>query len=80
MLSPSDTILGSAATDNEAVLVAFINAASEVPDHIAVVLNDYHMIEEPTIHEAVTLLLDHLPPKFHFILASREEAPLPLSR
>jgi LuxR family maltose regulon positive regulatory protein len=32
------------------------------------------------MHEAVTFLLEHLPPKLHFILTSRSDPPLPLAR
>jgi LuxR family maltose regulon positive regulatory protein len=78
--SPLDTLLGSMAPDNEAVLAAFINVANEVPDDTALVLNDYHLIEEPSIHNALTFLIDHLPPKLHFVLASRGEPQLPLAR
>ena len=40
----------------------------------------YHLIEEPAIHQALTFLLDHLPPTLHFVLAGRAEPPLPLAR
>ncbi len=78
--SPLDKLLGGMAPDGDAVLVAFINAAHEVPEHTALVLNDYHLIEEPAIHQSLTFLIDHLPSKFHFVLASRGEPPLPLAR
>ncbi len=80
MHSPLDTLLGTMAPDNEAVLAAFINVANEVSDHTALVLNDYHLIEEPSIHQALTFLIDHLPPMLHFVLVSRGEPPLPLAR
>ena len=66
--------------DSEAVLSAFINAANDIPDHTVFVLDDYHLIEDPSIHQALTFLLDHLPPMLHFVLAGRAEPPLPLAR
>lgn len=66
--SDLDTLLGGLAPDNEAVLAAFINAVEAVPDHTALVLNDYHLITEPSIHQALAFLVDHLPPQLHFIL------------
>ena len=78
--SPLGILLGSQMPDIKAVLGAFINLASEVPEQLVLVLDDYHLIEEPAIHEALTFLLDHLPAKLHFILASRSEPRLPLAR
>jgi LuxR family transcriptional regulator, maltose regulon positive regulatory protein len=73
-------LLGGMSPDREAVLAAFINAASDVPDHLVFVLDDYHLIEDPAIHQALAFLLDHLPPTLHFVLAGRAEPSLPLAR
>jgi ATP/maltotriose-dependent transcriptional regulator MalT len=55
----------------ETVLSAFINVANDIPDHMVYVLDDYHQIEDPSIHQALTFLLGHLPPTLHFVLAGR---------
>ncbi len=78
--SPLGLLLGARLPDTEAVLAAFINVANEAPRPIVFVLDDYHLIEEPSIHIALTFLLDHLPPALHFVLAGRSEPPLPLAR
>lgn len=78
--SPLDLLLGDRSPDGEAVLAAFINAANDTPEHIVFVLDDYHLIKDPAIHEALAFLLDHLPPALHFVLAGRGEPPLPLAR
>jgi LuxR family transcriptional regulator, maltose regulon positive regulatory protein len=44
------------------------------------VLDDYHAITAPAVHEALAFLLDHLPPTLHLVVASREDPPLPLAR
>ncbi len=46
----------------------------------ALVLDDYHVIEEPAIHEAVGTLLANLPPAMRFYLLARTVPPLPLAR
>jgi LuxR family maltose regulon positive regulatory protein len=46
----------------------------------ALVLDDYHVIENPIIHEALTFLLDHLPLQMHLMITTRADPPLPLSR
>jgi LuxR family maltose regulon positive regulatory protein len=64
----------------ETVLAALINALGTLPQHIALILDDYHLIEDLLIQRAMTFLLEHLPPQFHLVLASRVDPPLPLSR
>jgi LuxR family maltose regulon positive regulatory protein len=73
-------LLSATISDHEAVLAAFINAAHEIREHIVFVLDDYHLIEDLAIHQAMTFLLDHLPATCHFVLAGRGEPPLPLVR
>ncbi len=44
------------------------------------ILDDYHVITEPTIHETMAFFIDHLPPTLHVMLLTRSEPPLPLLR
>jgi LuxR family maltose regulon positive regulatory protein len=46
----------------------------------ALVLDDYHVVEAPPIHRALTYLVEHLPPQMHLIIATRADPPLPLAR
>jgi LuxR family transcriptional regulator, maltose regulon positive regulatory protein len=78
--SPPGLLLGALEPDRDAVLSAFINVGNEIPDHTVFVLDDVHLIENTAIHDALTFLLDHLPPTLHFVLAGRDEPPLPLAR
>jgi LuxR family maltose regulon positive regulatory protein len=73
-------LLGAWSPDSAAVLSAFINVANEAPDHMVFVLDDYHLIGDLSIHQALTFLLDHLPATLHFMLAGRAAPPLPLAR
>ena len=58
-----------------------VHAAQQRPDdHYLLVLDDYHVIEAPEVHEAVTFLLDHAPDHLHLLVATRSDPPLPLSR
>lgn len=43
------------------------------------VLDDYHLIELQTIHEAMAFLLDRLPPPMHLVIATRADPPFPLT-
>jgi LuxR family maltose regulon positive regulatory protein len=49
-------------------------------EDFALVLDDYHVVEAPSIHRALTYLVEHLPPQMHLIIATRADPPLPLAR
>lgn len=66
--------------ERDAVVSAFINAASEQTEHAAIMLDDYHLIEAPEIHESLIFLIDNLPETLHLVLSSRAEPPFPLAR
>ncbi len=69
-----------ARTQTETLLTTLINDIAESPDCYVVVLDDYHLIETPTVHQGMTFLLDHCPPQLHVMIATRADPPLPLSR
>lgn len=64
----------------ETILTVLINALATVTQPFTLVLDDYHLIEQQPIHEAVTFLLEHLPHQMHLILISRTDPPFPLIR
>jgi LuxR family maltose regulon positive regulatory protein len=80
----------------EAVLTLLLNEIAAFPDtastyatssehaslraNVALVLDDYHVIDTPAIHAGIAFLLDHLPSQMHLIIASRTDPPLPLAR
>jgi len=64
----------------KAILTTLINEIAAIPDRIVLVLDDYHLIEAQSIHDALTFLLEHLPPQMHLVIAAREDPPLPLAR
>src|SRR6266571_5751053 len=50
------------------------------PAPIVLIVDAYQIIEEPTIHESLSLFLEHLPAHLHLILSSRVDPDLPLAR
>ena len=64
----------------EVVVTGLVNDLAALPAPGLLVLDDYHLIQAPDVHAAVTFLLDHLPPTLHLVIASREDPPLPLPR
>lgn len=64
----------------ESILTTLLNLVSGWDTDLALLLDDYHVIDSPAIHHALVFLLDHLPPHLHLVIASRADPPLPLSR
>ncbi|MBK8050298.1 MAG: helix-turn-helix transcriptional regulator [Anaerolineales bacterium] len=64
----------------EAILTALLNEIATVSEDFIVVLDDYHVIEASPVDQALTFLVEHLPPPMHLVIASREDPPLPLAR
>jgi LuxR family maltose regulon positive regulatory protein len=44
------------------------------------VLDDYHVIDAPAVHNAVAFLVDSLPPYVNVVITTRADPPLPISR
>jgi LuxR family maltose regulon positive regulatory protein len=65
---------------NETILNSLINEIDAIPVKIILVLDDYHLIETQSIHDALSYLIEHLPPHVHLVIVSREDPPLPLAR
>ena len=64
----------------EAILTILLNEIAAFPDNFALVLDDYHVIDAKPIDEALTFLLEHLPPQMHLVITTREDPHLPLAR
>ena len=64
----------------EAILTTLLNELTELPADAVFVLDDYHLIESRTIHEALAFLIEHLPPQVHLVISTRADPPLPLAR
>lgn len=64
----------------ESILSVLVNEVSAVPQHFALVLEDYHLIELRQIHQMVVFLLDHMPPQMHLVILTRSDPPFPLAR
>lgn len=64
----------------EAILTALLNDITTVPNPFVLVLDDYHVLDGQAIDQALTFLIEHLPPQMHLVIATREDPPLPLAR
>jgi LuxR family transcriptional regulator, maltose regulon positive regulatory protein len=64
----------------EAVVTALLNALVVQAERLTLVLDDYHVIDGPPIHDSLGFLLDRLPAQLQVVVASRADPPLPLAR
>ncbi len=64
----------------ESVLTILINRLAEATAPWVLLLDDYHVISERTVHAQLSFLLEHQPPHVHLLLLSRSDPPLPLPR
>jgi LuxR family maltose regulon positive regulatory protein len=63
----------------EYVLTQLINRIATSSTRYLLVIDDYHLIVEPSIHRSLHLLLQHIPPQLNLVVLSRTEPPLPLA-
>ena len=73
-------LLSARPPSGKVILTGLISRLETFSGHIALVLDDYHLITAQPVHEAMTFLLDHLPAQMSLVITSREDPPFPLSR
>ncbi len=64
----------------ESTLTTLLNEIATIPDNFLLVLDDYHVIDDQSVDNALTFLLKHLPPQMHLVITTREDPNLPLAR
>jgi LuxR family maltose regulon positive regulatory protein len=62
------------------VLTAMINAFTDTPGRVVLILDDYHAIESTAVDDVLLFTLDHQPPGMHLVLVTRVDPQLPLAR
>lgn len=62
------------------ILTTLVNEISSGSDPFILVLDDYHVIESQTVHDALSFLIDHQPLQMHLIIMTREEPQLPIAK
>ncbi len=64
----------------ETALTFLLNDLERSGSPGVVILEDYHLIEHPRIHETMTFFIEHLPSCLQVVLLTRSTPPLPLVR
>jgi LuxR family maltose regulon positive regulatory protein len=65
---------------NELMLTTLVNEIAAVSQFILLVLDDYHVIQTPLIHQQIAFIIDHQPANLHLVITTREDPLLPIPR
>ena len=67
--------------DSRRVLTVLINELSEqISDSLLIILEDYHFVASPIVHQLLDYLLENAPSTLHLIISTRTDPPLALAR
>jgi LuxR family maltose regulon positive regulatory protein len=64
----------------DAVVTMLLNGLAAAHADVVLVLDDFHVIESPAIHEQLGYFLEHLPARGHVVLGTRADPAIPLAR
>ena len=67
-------------SSGEALLTPLLNELFTLEEPSFLILDDYHLINNPRIHEDMVFFFENLPPTLHLALTTRSDPPWPLSR
>jgi LuxR family maltose regulon positive regulatory protein len=79
-LNPQTYLHAQQTAPLEPTLAELINLQAEAGTPTTLILDDYHVIQNPAIHEGMAFWLDHLPAGARLLLTTRVDPPLPLHR
>jgi LuxR family transcriptional regulator, maltose regulon positive regulatory protein len=68
------------ADPRQVVLPTLLDELAGIDHQIALILDDYHVVENRTVHEQVSVLVERMPPTFQLVIATRSDPALPLAR
>ena len=64
----------------EILLTPLLNDIATLSKPLILVLDDYHVIHDLHVHDAMNFILKHKPLAFHIVIATRYDPPLPLGQ
>lgn len=64
-------------TSLDTAITVLLNELAERQAALLLVLDDFHLITEPSIHSSLALLIGNLPPHMHVVMTTRSLPPLP---
>ncbi|HTP02437.1 MAG TPA: AAA family ATPase [Anaerolineales bacterium] len=65
---------------DETIPTLLINDLAKLPRRLLLVLDDYHAIQNASVHAGLAFLLEHMPAQTGLVISTRVDPPLPLAR
>jgi LuxR family maltose regulon positive regulatory protein len=78
--SAIDLLQSAQPPTTETLVALLINDLAHLAGQVILVFDDYHVISELSIHQAISFLLDNQPPQLHLVVIGRSDPPFPLHR
>ena len=78
--SASALLQSSPQVPEEAIPTILINDLARLDRKVVLIVDDYHVIHNPSIHAALSFLLEHLPASLYLVVSTRVDPPWPLAR
>ncbi|MCA9988387.1 MAG: AAA family ATPase, partial [Anaerolineales bacterium] len=69
-----------APTSSQPLLTALLNLLAAYGHDLILALDDYHLVDNPAVHDCLLFLLAHAPANCHLLLLSRADPPFSLAR
>ncbi len=66
--------------DIEQLATLLINEIDDLAQRFVLVMDDYHLLQAPAVHQLLDSILRHPPLQMHLLIASRADPPLALAR
>jgi len=71
-------LTGNSKLPVEVIANTLINEIHQIEEFFILALDDYHLIQEQSIHDLLNEILLHPPPNFHLVISTRMDPPLSL--
>ncbi|BBY41531.1 hypothetical protein MMAN_56650 [Mycobacterium mantenii] len=68
------------ADPRQVVLPTLLDELAAIDHQVALILDDYHLVENKTVHEQVGFVVERMPRNFQLVIATRSDPLLPLAR
>jgi LuxR family maltose regulon positive regulatory protein len=78
--TPALSVLQSPGTSIESAIATLLGDLGEFVGELALILDDYHVIEAREVNDGMAFLLEHLPARVHLVIASRADPSLQLAK
>jgi LuxR family maltose regulon positive regulatory protein len=77
--SGTSSLLQDPSASVDAAVATLINDVEAAACDVVLVLDDYHLVQDPRIHHSMGFLLEHLPEGLRVVITTRADPPLPLA-